>query len=367
MTTNKKTSESFYKQVKKKIIEKIQSGTYQPGEKIPSERELCEIYSVSRTTIRKAIDELEFNNVLHRQSGKGTFVKKVVENKSSTGNLLFLRCLHSDISKSSSEIKDDIFYPKVLTGFEIASSARSYNCILKIINENIFNEKELDKIIDDIDGIACAELHNERLLKYLIKTDLPVVIINPSLHTDIIDVIKIDNINGAISSVNHLIEAGHKDIAFIGGSSDSLSSIQREQGYIQALKNNNLKVNPSFNLSYGWRLEDGYKAAMDLIKNNSTPTAIFTASDLLAIGAINAIKDSGKSIPGDISIIGFDDIDMASQIKPALTTTYVNKVAMGKEAANRLFKLISEGREYPLKIVIPGILKKRETVLAKNG
>src|SRR5690554_331880 len=170
MTIHKDAPESFYEQIKQKILNRINSGEYKVEEKIPSERELCKRYSVSRTTIRKAIDELVVEGILIRRSGRGTFVSgNGLEEKKKTGNVLFLRCVHSDISHSTSEIKDDIFYPKVLAGVEIAASKNNYHCLYKIINENDFNEEELEKSINNSDGIVCAEVHNYSFLKHLRK------------------------------------------------------------------------------------------------------------------------------------------------------------------------------------------------------
>ncbi len=366
MSIKKKNSKSFYKQVKQKILEKIESGNYKPDERIPSERELCDTYSVSRTTIRKAIDELESEGFLNRQSGRGTFVAKSnIGIKSKTGNILFMRCVHSDIDKSTSKVKDDIFYPQILAGVEKASSENNYHCFYKIVNEKKFREEEIEKAIKNCDGIVCAELHSESFLECLKKTSKPVVLICPSVKDTKFDVVEIDNLEGAIKAVNYFIRGGHKKIAFIGGSEESIASKERKEGYLRILNQYDLAVNHSYILSYGWRLEDGYNAVLDLLKEKTIPTAIFAASDLLAIGAINAIKDSGYKVPDDISVIGFDDIEMSSQIRPALTTIAVNKQAMGQEAAKLIFKCLKDNRDYPIKVSIPTVFRERHSCINK--
>ncbi|HLV09289.1 MAG TPA: GntR family transcriptional regulator [Halanaerobiales bacterium] len=363
MTIQKDAPESFYEQIKQRIFKRVNSGEYRAEEKIPSERELCKHYSVSRTTIRKAIDELVAEGVLIRRSGRGTFVAdNLPKVKKKTDNILFLRCVHSDISRSTSEIKDDIFYPKVLAGVEIAASKNNYHCLYKIINENDFNEEELEKSINNSDGIVCAEVHNYSFLKHLRKFSESVVLVCSSINDAEFDMVEIDNLKGSIEAVNYLIDNGHRDIAFIGGSEKSCASTEREEGYLQTLKKRGKKINPSFILSYGWRLEDGYNAVMDLLKQNTLPTAIFAASDLLAIGAINAIKDSGYSIPEDISVIGFDDIEMAGQVKPSLTTMRVRRAEMGEIAAKLMFERVNSQRDYPVRIAVPTVLQKRNSV-----
>lgn len=362
MVIQKDTAETYYKQVKQKIIKKINEGTYLPNEQIPSERELCEIYSVSRTTIRKAIDELVIEGKLIKKSGKGTFVTEKSSEKIKTGNILFVRCIHSHLEKSTSAIKNDIFYPEVLAGVEVGATSYNYHCIFRIINENNFNEEQLEESINNCDGIVCAELHNKTFLEYLQKSGLPVVLICPSIKHNQIDLVEIDNISGAYEAVSYLIKAGHKKIAFIGGSEESLSSKMREQGYIRALNDNDINMNKLYLMSSSWNLEDGYERTVDLLNLNDPPTAIFAASDLLSIGAINAIKDLDLKVPDDISVIGFDNINMSSQIKPALTTMAVRKLEIGKIAVNLLNEKITDKREYPLKIAITAELIKRDTV-----
>ena len=170
----------LYEHVKQDILSKISSGEYKANERILSERELCRHYSVSRTTIRKAIDELVADGVLIRSSGRGTFVAdNRPEAKKKTGNILFLRCVHSDIAKSDSEVKDDIFYPRVLYGVEVTSSQNGYHCLYKTINENDFRHDELEKSVANCDGVVCGEIHNESFLSLLERCSLPVVLVCP--------------------------------------------------------------------------------------------------------------------------------------------------------------------------------------------
>ena len=361
MDIKKEPAKSYYKQINKKIIEKIAAGIYLPNEHIPSERELCDIYSVSRTTIRKAIDELVADGLLIRKPGKGTFVtEKKLSKKPKTGNILYIRCVHSDITKSTSSIKNDIFYPEILAGVEIAATSNNYHCVIRTINENDFTSEQLEESIENTDGIVCAELHNISFFKYLQKFSIPIILVCPSIKSSKVDIVEIDNDTGAYEAVNHLIDHGHKRIAFIGGTETSLPSEIREMGYTKALKNHD--INHTYIRKSYWRLEDGYNITLELLKEKIPPTAIFAASDLLAIGAVNAIKDQGLNVPDDISVIGFDDISMSSQMKPALTTMSVRKLEIGKIAAQLLYEKITNKRKYSLKTVVPAELIVRDTV-----
>ncbi len=363
-----KESDFFYKEIKSKIKDKIYTKEYEVDNKIPSEREMCIIYDVSRTTIRRAIDELVDENFLVKRPGKGTYVKhsRKEEQKSvlkkNTGNIIFLRCGHHDPGIVDSKIRDDIFYPKVMAGIDRAVTEKKYHCIIKYVYEKRLDDSVINEIKAKTDGIICGELHSKTLLKTLLATNLPLVLINPSVITSEADIVDIDNFTGAYNITEYLIKLGHCNIGFIGGSPSSFPAKYRKHGYLESLNKAELDVDESKMFSYGWRLEDGYQAALDLLKIKDRPTAIFAVSDLLAIGAINAIKDSGLSVPEDISVIGFDDIDTASQIRPALTTMQVRKIQIGEVATNLIFEQLKGKREYPVKVSIPTVLQARDSV-----
>lgn len=357
-----------YNEIKNKLKNKIIDKEYRSDKKIPSERNLCDIYNVSRTTIRRAINELVEENILIKRPGKGTYVKdknfeetKLISKKN-TGNIIFLRCGHHDPGIIDSKIRDDIFYPKVMAGIDKAVTKRKYHCIVKYVYEKKLDDQIIEEIIAKADGIICGELHSRSLLEALLGTNLPLVLINPSVITCEADIVDIDNFTGAYNIIEYLIELGHREIGFIGGSSSSFPAKYRKHGYLEALDKAGLNIDDSKIVSYGWRLEDGYQAALELLKLKDRPTAIFAVSDLLAIGAINAIKDSGLSVPEDVSVIGFDGIDMSAQIRPSLTTMHVRKIEIGEVATRLIFEQLKTSREYPIKISIPTALQKRDSV-----
>ena len=360
----KQNSESYYKQVKRHLVQRINSGEYSVDSLIPSERELCELFSVSRTTIRKATDELVNEGRLIRIPGRGTYVTRQGnaehDNCLKTGNILFARCTHSE-SNDSSTISDDIFYPKVLHGVEQAATGYEYNCMYKTVNEARLEMNPLEQISPSVDGIVCGEIHTERFLQMLISTDLPIVLVSPSVMTTRVDIVAIDNTGGAISAVNHLMATGRRAIAYLGGPSGSIPALLRKRGYSEALESAGLTPNPRHVHSSGWRFEDGYDMARDLMQQKDRPDAIFASSDLIAIGALTASRELGLDVPDDVAIIGFDDIDMAREVKPPLTTVRVDKHALGNVAFELLRQTMSGGRDYALHTILPTKLVKRQT------
>ena len=348
-----------YQRIKQNIMSKVISGEYAAGERIPSERELCEIFSLSRTTIRRAIDELVAEGILFRVPAKGTYVAhNHSPNKYKTGNIAFIRCYRRD---PLSSINDDIFYPRILTGVETTISQNGYHCLVQSINENDFSDQGLALLTQKVDGMICCELRNRRLLERLRSTQLPLVLVSPSVELNTVDVVEISNREGALEAVNYLTNLGHKDIAFIGGSPNSTPSRERQTGYTEALEQEGLPVLAERMISLGWRQADGCEAMNRLLKMRPVPTAVFAASDLLALGAYDAADEAGVRIPEDISVMGFDDIDMAAQAKPRLSTVLVRKMEIGQLAAQLILEQLGGDRDYPLKIVVPTVLVQRES------
>jgi LacI family transcriptional regulator len=173
-----------------------------------------------------------------------------------------------------------------------------------------------------------------------------------------------NNFEGAKTAVNYLIEKGHNKIAFIGGGGNKHTDIERLKGYKNALKNNNRKIDEKYIINNsGYTRGNGYKSMKELFKNKIIPDAIFAHNDLIALGAIQAIKEENLLIPQDISIIGFDDIFFASLPEIQLSTIAQQKYKMGTTAAESLIKLISSDtqKEKPEQIMLGFSFKNRNT------
>src|SRR5690554_2597145 len=241
-----------YNNVQENIKSKISSGEYGAGDRIPSERKLCELFSVSRTTVRKAIEELVRTNYLIKRHGKGTFVVngKSTEKKEN-GNILFIRCVHNETPSSSLSSKD--IYPDILSGIEDSASQHNYHCLFNTINIDNPDREAISQLVSEAEGIIWGgELHNEDFLDYLLKTGLPVVLVSPSIKVDYVDSVNIDNEFGAYKGVKHLLENGHQRIAYIAGSPESFPSRERQRGYEEALHESGIEIDYSLILGYGW-------------------------------------------------------------------------------------------------------------------
>ena len=144
-------------------------------------------------------------------------------------------------------------------------------------------------------------------------------------------------------AVEYLIGKGHREIAFIGGLKDISANQERLQGYKEALEFNEIEINENYIASGDFKRESGHHTMKSLLQVRPRPTAVFAANDLLALGAIQAIKEQGLTIPSDVAVIGFDDIEFASLPEIQLTTVAQPKYDMGKLALLTLVDQIKGG------------------------
>lgn len=180
-----------------------------------------------------------------------------------------------------------------------------------------------------IDGLILAGTFIENTIGLLgQRVDIPIVLVDSYAPNLPFDSIVIENITGATTAINHLVAQGHTHIGVIGWAKNSPPSInERYIGYNRALEAHSISAR--YVEESGLNREEGYRAAAQLLQRAPEITAIFACNDLTAIGAIHAARDMGLTVPDDLSIIGFDNIDLAKEITPALTTIHVYKTWLG--------------------------------------
>jgi len=189
----------------------------------------------------------------------------------------------------------------------------------------------------------------------------PFVLVNHKKYSKKINFVDSRNIEGAKIAVNYLYEKGHKEIAFVAGSMDETNGKDRYKGYVDAMKKLGLPFRPEWVVNGDFNKEKAYIEAKKLIKPGKKPTAIFCSDDYMALGVIQHIKEVGLTVPDDIAIIGFDDIELASYTKPALTTIRQPIYDLGKTAAEILLNLIDNKTTSPVHKLLNVELVKRES------
>jgi len=259
------------------------------------------------------------------------------------------------------------FYGNIIEGIEGFLNENNYNLFLK----GLTGDKKIDLLtIDDFindEKIAGLLLIGSGIDKEIIlrikDSETPVILVDNELLHENIDCVVNDNQSGARMIMKHLIDLGHRRIAFIGGPLNNIPFDERYVTYKQALKKAGIEKNDDWIKFCGHSIkpEYGYQIAKKILNNNEMPTAIFAAADTLAMGVIRAAHELGYSLPEDISIAGFDDINISAHIFPALTTIKVFKREMGIEAARRLLQLIDDTSLKPIKIVVSVELLVRES------
>ncbi|MEI6876351.1 MAG: LacI family DNA-binding transcriptional regulator [Spirochaetota bacterium] len=175
-----------------------------------------------------------------------------------------------------------------------------------------------------------------------------------------------DGYSGAVSAVSYLAGLGHRRIGYIGSTQQKYQVFNehRYQGFLDALKSSSLKVDDEFVVDTPLTSADGYESMLSLVRRKSLPTAIFCGNDTVALGVMRALNENDISIPGDISIMGFDNIDTASYVKPALTTISVPMQDLGRLAVKVMLDRLETGRDYAIRVNLPFRLIERASCRA---
>lgn len=179
-----------------------------------------------------------------------------------------------------------------------------------------------------------------------------------------IDNIRYNRFYAGIEAVEYLVECGHKKIAYIGSNivRDNLRNIGRFEAYLRVMEKNKLPVNPHWVIDSKWHKETCFNETINLLKSDDRPTAIFVASDHMAIVAMSAIYSVGLRIPEDISVIAISDIAESAYLTPPLTTVSIPQKEMGKLAVETLLQRISGDSTIPKQIFVPCKLIVRNSV-----
>ena len=151
-----------------------------------------------------------------------------------------------------------------------------------------------------------------------------------------------DNIKGGFLATDHLIRHGHRRVGCLRTSTTSAVSMEREAGYRQALESHGIEYSQELIAGDGNTLEDGHRAVTELFERTEVPKALFAQSDLVALGAMRAIRDKGLSVPEDIALAGFDDIPIAAYVEPPLTTVHQPVQRMCRNAVQTLLDILED-------------------------
>lgn len=267
------------------------------------------------------------------------------------------------ISRAPHYIASDTFLPQILGGLLDALKQNSQGLLLEWVEpgQQLQTYLELTRA-HHIDGmILMTPRLDDPGLKALEETDIPVVLMGyipeSSLHS-----VDVDNLAAAESAVNHLIALGHTKIACITNAAIAYTSAsQRLDGYKSALRKAGISFDPRLVREADFDAQSGLTQMQSLLESNLEFSAVFVASDNVALGAYSAIQKAGLSIPDDISVVGFDDIPLASYIHPRLTSVSLSGHDIAVESYKVLTQLMREEVTESLSVTLPTRLIARES------
>jgi DNA-binding LacI/PurR family transcriptional regulator len=271
--------------------------------------------------------------------------------------LAFVLCQNTD------QVFADAFLPDVLRGVSETVYSQGYRVLVEPMEDvnqpgtyiNLVREQRVDGLI-----LSGPRFDDARLTE-LREAFFPVVLIGQLPHSGFAFV-DVDNVSGARQAVEHLYRLGHRRIAMITNAPpEYTSSADRIHGYQQALEAHGLPVEREL-IYYGqFTEESGYRAMRALLDQSTTLDAVFVASDVVAFGALAAIRERGLRIPQDIAVIGFDDVRTARYTSPALSTVHLPARELGARAATTLLQLI-DGQT----VAVEGALLETELVVRES-
>jgi LacI family transcriptional regulator len=240
------------------------------------------------------------------------------------------------------------FFADLARGVEDVAYRNNYAVLLCNYDEN--QEKQqfyLDVMqAESVDGIILPPLHEEdAAFVKLVQNGIPLVCVDRSVTNVAVDEVTIDNQRGAFEAIQYLIQKGHRRIGLITGPVDTSTGRQRLRGYESAHATAGYTVETEL-IRYGdFKQDSGHRLAIELLSLPHPPTALFVCNNLMTIGALEAIFERRQSIPGQVAIIGFDDLPLASVFNPPLTVVRQPAYEVGKAAAELLLRRFEDPRK----------------------
>jgi LacI family transcriptional regulator len=263
----------------------------------------------------------------------------------------------------------DPYFPHLTRGIAQACNQSNYTLGLFLVGAKEDEKKIYPRVSRRgfLDGVLVQSGHGrigDQLIDRLVSAQLPLVIVGRPFDANNASYIDVDNVNASYNAVSHLIHLGYQRIGTIAGPANSTVGIDRKQGYLKALTERDRSVDESLIAEGDFTEAGGYYAMQRLLP--AKPNAIFAASDIMAIGAMRAVREAGLSIPHDIAFVGFDDLPLANLPTPPLTTVRQPVHQFGVKAVEILLDLIENGIEPPRRIVMTTELVIRDSCGASN-
>lgn len=250
---------------------------------------------------------------------------------------------------------DNPFFTSVVRGADRVLREAGYSLILANSDEDEQIEWEhlVELRAEGVAGIilapACKDTHK---YEQLIQSGLPIVAIDRVPKNFRFDRVTVDNFNGMITAVDHLVEHGHTHIGYITGPGKVSTAFERQLAFETAMNQHGLAIHPEWVQSGNFRQEFAFTAMKKILAAPLRPTAVIAANNLMTLGALQAIYEQGLRIPTDIAIVGFDDMDWSTALNPPLTAVAQPTRELGGDAAELLVNRINDPDQPPRHVIL---------------
>ncbi len=322
------------------VKDNIRSGKLKEGDRLPSENELCKKFSLSRQTVRHALEILESEHVVDKVQGSGTYIGDGGREKE--------RPVYKNIAVISTYF-DYYIFPPTLHGIESVLSEAGYSTRLSFTNDSVHHEKTILQMIldrDDVDGVivepAKSAMPNPNLNLYrtLISRRIPILFFNAYYQELDQPCVRLDDESIAEKATEVLINAGHKSIAAILNAEDGQGRL-RYKGYLKAMWKHHLRTDARRTILLDSDMIGDLHMTQDyLFRCLKGVTGVMCYNDELAARLLDLLEEKGIRVPEDISVVGIDDANIA-QIK-GFTSFPHPKEALGRKATESLLKMIED-------------------------
>lgn len=247
----------------------------------------------------------------------------------------------------------DPYFPILIQSVSAACNAHEYSVMLWLA-EPEYERRQIRQIVHSglIDGVIVSSmLLNDSLVQALVDSHLPFMLVGRHPTNAHVHYVDADNVGGAHEAVTHLLRLGRTRIAIITGPQNMIAGADRLAGYKAALHDRGLALDPDLIVEGDFTEAGGYRALQQLLP--SRPDAVFAASDMMAIGALRALREAGQRVPEDVPVVGFDDLPQAARVDPPLTTVRQPTYRLGTMTVDSLLDLIAYPDSAPRRIVLP--------------
>lgn len=255
------------------------------------------------------------------------------------------------------------FYSRIIEGIEEQLINSNLNLLTNVLRKEQVEAFEIPKMVKEknVDGLILLGYMPEDYVELVAGRGLPVVAVDTHVKNSSISSVVMDDVSGAYEAVTHLIKTGHRKIGYISGPLNRHSFKLRGEGFRKAMADAGLKVDERFVMSNESE-ELGYDWMRKIMSYPDKPDAIFFCNDVHAIFAINMLKGNGVNVPGDMSVIGFDNIELGQHFIPSISTVDIDKEKMGMKAVDLLMDRINKKTATAERLVFPVNLIVRDSV-----